>query len=361
MAVSGRPWSHNSVDYSSPAGQAPAMALDISPCVTDDDYDGVAAGADRGDPLRAHPVARRDAGGRHSPSGCCSWRARTARSSGYGLAQPLRDERGRLGDPARAARAPPARRRHRPARAPGRPRRRLSACATVRAGADDEGSVAFARRFGFEEVNREVEQTYRTSPGPVEADAPRPTGVEVVTAQDRPGLWEAALRTLRPGGARRLRRRHPARRQPRAVDAHWLGDPMFLALHAGEVVGCAGWVATPTSRSARRTASPPYAATGAAAASRSTSSCVTLAWAAEHGIDEVYTWTQDGNAAMRALNTRLRLRDHPRRDPARPRPLPRLAAPSPASPACATASAHHPPAPVPSPRSSRPAPSPAVC
>jgi hypothetical protein len=32
---------------------------------------------------------------------------------------------------------------------------------------------------------------------------------------------------------------------------------------------------------------------------------VTLAWAAEHGIEEVYTWTQDGNAAMRALNTRL--------------------------------------------------------
>ncbi len=32
---------------------------------------------------------------------------------------------------------------------------------------------------------------------------------------------------------------------------------------------------------------------------------LTLAWAAEHGIAEVYTWTQDGNAAMRALNTRL--------------------------------------------------------
>ena len=31
----------------------------------------------------------------------------------------------------------------------------------------------------------------------------------------------------------------------------------------------------------------------------------TLAWAAEHGITEVYTWTQDGNAAMRTLNTRL--------------------------------------------------------
>ena len=31
----------------------------------------------------------------------------------------------------------------------------------------------------------------------------------------------------------------------------------------------------------------------------------TLAWAADHGIAEVYTWTQDGNAAMRALNTRV--------------------------------------------------------
>ena len=27
--------------------------------------------------------------------------------------------------------------------------------------------------------------------------------------------------------------------------------------------------------------------------------------AADHGIEEVYTWTQDGNAAMRALNERL--------------------------------------------------------
>ena len=32
---------------------------------------------------------------------------------------------------------------------------------------------------------------------------------------------------------------------------------------------------------------------------------LTLAWAAEHGTTEIYTWTQDGNAAMRALNTRL--------------------------------------------------------
>ena len=61
---------------------------------------------------------------------------------------------------------------------------------TVRAGADDDGSLAFAHRFGFEEVNREVEQTYRLT-GPVEP-TPAPDGIEVVTAQERPGLWEAA-------------------------------------------------------------------------------------------------------------------------------------------------------------------------
>ena len=31
----------------------------------------------------------------------------------------------------------------------------------------------------------------------------------------------------------------------------------------------------------------------------------TLPWAAEHGMDELYTWTQDGHAAMRTLNERL--------------------------------------------------------
>ena len=31
----------------------------------------------------------------------------------------------------------------------------------------------------------------------------------------------------------------------------------------------------------------------------------TLSWAAEHGIAEVYTWTQRGNDNMRAVNERL--------------------------------------------------------
>jgi len=31
----------------------------------------------------------------------------------------------------------------------------------------------------------------------------------------------------------------------------------------------------------------------------------TLVWAAEHGLREVYTWTQQGNADMRRLNEHL--------------------------------------------------------
>ena len=30
-----------------------------------------------------------------------------------------------------------------------------------------------------------------------------------------------------------------------------------------------------------------------------------LAWASEHGLRELYTWTQNGNAAMRAVNESL--------------------------------------------------------
>ena len=281
------------------------MALDISPCVTDDDleewrrvriavipYERTQSIAE----LRADDDAR---------AAARSWRARTAWSSGHGLAN--RSEIGRAGTV--IPRVLPEHRRRGVGTALlerlADARRRASAYPTVRAGADDEGSLAFARRFGFEEVNREVEQTYRLTAARSRS-TPAPDGIEVVTAQDRPGLWEARLRGLRPRGARRLRRRHPARRQPRSGGrATWLGDPMFLALHDGEVVGCAGLGLDPDQ--------PTRAENGLTAVRRDWRGrglavhlkLVTLAWAAEHGIEEVYTWTQDGNAAMRALNERL--------------------------------------------------------
>ncbi len=173
----------------------------------------------------------------------------------------------------------------------------------LRAGADDEESLTFARHFGFEEVNREVEQTFRID-GPVEP-TPRPEGIEVVTAQDRPGLWEAAYEGFGLEALAGFAVDTPLDVTPESWVRSWLGDPMFLALHDGEVVGCAGLGLDPDQ--------PTRAENGLTAVRgdwRGRGLAVhlkllTLAWAADHGITEVYTWTQDGNAAMRALNTRL--------------------------------------------------------
>jgi GNAT superfamily N-acetyltransferase len=173
----------------------------------------------------------------------------------------------------------------------------------LRAGADDDGSLAFAQRFGFTEVNREVEQTFRIE-GPVERLA-APDGVEVVTAQERPGLWESAYETFGLEVLADLAVDTPLDVTPARWATSWLADPMFLALHEGEVVGCAGLGLDPDQ--------PARAENGLTAVRRDWRGrglavhlkLVALAWAADHDISEVYTWTQDGNAAMRALNTRL--------------------------------------------------------
>ncbi|HEY0642327.1 MAG TPA: GNAT family N-acetyltransferase, partial [Nocardioides sp.] len=108
----------------------------------------------------------------------------------------------------------------------------------LRAGADDDGSMAFAQRFGFEEVNREVEQTDRID-GPV-TPSPVPDGIEVVTAQERPGLWEASYERFGLEAIAGFSVDTPLEVSPESWVREWLGDPMFLALADGEVVGCAG-------------------------------------------------------------------------------------------------------------------------
>jgi mycothiol synthase len=173
----------------------------------------------------------------------------------------------------------------------------------LRAGADDEGSLAFAERFGFREVNREIEQTFRVEV-PVEP-TPVPAGIAVVTAQDRPGLWEASYDRFGRECLADFAVDTPLEVSPERWARGWLADPMFLALHDGEVVGCAGLGLDADD--------PSRAENGLTAVRRDWRGrglaihlkLVALAWAADHGVSEVYTWTQDRNAAMRALNTRL--------------------------------------------------------
>ena len=277
------------------------MALAITPCVTDEDYDAwrqvriavvpyertqsVAELRESDTPERLLVLARED--GRVVGSGMAN-RAESA-ASGSVIPRVLPEHRRRGVGTALLHRLV----EH--VEALGLP--------MLRSGADDEESLAFARRLGFEEVNREVEQTFRID-GPVEP-TPRPDGIKVVTAQDRPGLWEAAYERFGLEALAGFAVDTPLDVTAESWVRSWLGDPMFLALHDGEVVGCAGLGLDPDR--------PTRAENGLTAVRRDWRGrglavhlkLVTLAWAAEHGISEVYTWTQDGNAAMRSLNTRL--------------------------------------------------------
>ena len=174
---------------------------------------------------------------------------------------------------------------------------------TVRAKVDDDADLPFAHRFGFVEVDREVEQTYVLDTRPTLS--PPPGGVDVVTAADRPGLWEASYERFGREVLADFAVTTPLEISAEQWASSWLADPMFLAVHEDEVVGCAGLLLDEDE---------PHRAENALTAVRRDwrgdglavhLKLRALRWAADHGIREVYTWTQDGNAPMRALNERL--------------------------------------------------------
>ena len=121
----------------------------------------------------------------------------------------------------------------------GRPRRPASGC---RGSARPSTTRARSRSpdaFGFAEVNHEVEQTCvlgrprRPSPDAVPGRRGRHRA-------ERPGLWEESFERFGREATGDFAARHSARGQPERWATVWLGDPMFLAVHDGEVVGCAG-------------------------------------------------------------------------------------------------------------------------
>jgi GNAT superfamily N-acetyltransferase len=164
-------------------------------------------------------------------------------------------------------------------------------------------SIAFAHRFGFEEVDRQVEQVRVLAGEPNPSSLPE--GVEVVTIAERPGLLREAYPLACQGYA------DLAAAQSVTVSLDdWLCDEAtlpqgsFVAVAGGEIVGYAGLcrhddagVAENGLTVVRRD----WRRRGLATALKLRG----LAWAAEHGYREVVTWTQGGNEGMRAVNERL--------------------------------------------------------
>lgn len=172
------------------------------------------------------------------------------------------------------------------------------------ASADDPGSQAFAIRFGFEEVDREVEQAI-VLPAHIPA-APLPADIEVVTIADRPELLREAYPLAQEEGYPDL-----------AVDGDvvvklddWLKDEAtlpggsFVALHGGQIVGFSGLM---------RHDNPGVAEDGLTVVARDwrhrglalALKRLELTWAAENGFSEALTWTQRRNEGMRKVNEQL--------------------------------------------------------
>jgi mycothiol synthase len=169
---------------------------------------------------------------------------------------------------------------------------------------DDPGSRAFAERFGFVEIDREVEQVKPLGDEPL--PSPLPEGIEVVTIAERPELLRQAYPLAAEEGYADL-----------AIEGNvviklddWLADEAtlpagsFVALCDGEIVGYSGLM---------RHDNPGVAEDGLTVVARSWRGRGLaralkereLAWAAANGFHEVVTWTQRGNESMRAVNERL--------------------------------------------------------
>jgi len=172
---------------------------------------------------------------------------------------------------------------------------------------DDEGSFAFAQRFGFAETGRQVEQlrAIGTEPRP-----PAPTAYRIVSVAERPELWAQAYQQVALPTFPDMDLAWPMQVTAEEWAGEWIGDPaaMFLALDGAEVIGVAGLISDPDQ--------PQRAEVGYTAVRRdwrgrgvaSTLKRMSIAWAAENGLTEIYTWTQEGNANMRQLNEHLGFR-----------------------------------------------------
>lgn len=170
---------------------------------------------------------------------------------------------------------------------------------------DDPGSLAFAERYGFREVDRQVEQVrvvLEEEPVP-----PLPDGVEIVSVADCPELWRAAYDTVAAQAFVDMALDRPVQATLAVWENEWLTWPeaTFVALAGGDVIGCAGLQADTDfperAEHALTAVRRDWRRRGVAFALKR----ATLAFAAANGIREVYTWTQRGNDGMRRLNERL--------------------------------------------------------
>jgi mycothiol synthase len=170
---------------------------------------------------------------------------------------------------------------------------------------DDEGSLAFAHSFGFVETGRQVEQVRA-----VDGDEPRPgvpAGVEVIPLAQRPELLPRLYRELALEAFDDMPTPRKVEIAQEQWESEWVTWPeaTFVALEGDTILGMAGLVhdvdRPDRAENALTAVRRDRRGRGLARLLKET----TIAWAARHGIREIYTWTQTGNENMREVNARL--------------------------------------------------------
>jgi len=170
---------------------------------------------------------------------------------------------------------------------------------------DDEGSLAFAHRFGFAETGRQVEQVRAIVPA--EPWPTLPDGIEVTTVAEDPALLGRLYHELALQAFEDMPTPRKVEITLEQWESEWLNWPeaTFVALADGEVVGMAALLhdsdQPERAENALTTVRRDWRGRGLARALKETA----IAWASERGIREIYTWTQTGNENMRAVNERL--------------------------------------------------------
>lgn len=170
---------------------------------------------------------------------------------------------------------------------------------------DEDGSLAFAERFGFRETGRQIEQVREIRE---HEEEPRvPEGVDLVSLADRPELFARTYDELAIQAFEDMPTPGPISITLEQWEREWITWPegSFVALAGDEIVGCAGLIhdddrpdrAENSLTAVRRD----WRGRGLARALKEQA----IAWAAARGLREIYTWTQTGNENMRAVNVCL--------------------------------------------------------
>jgi mycothiol synthase len=170
---------------------------------------------------------------------------------------------------------------------------------------DEEAALTFATANGFTEIDRQIEQVRTIRP-----DEPEPMpypGVTFTSVAENPALLRDAWAVAEQGYADMKLVTGPAR----VTLEEWLNEDATLpggsmmALAGGRIVGWAGLIAwnddDQRAENGLTAVDREWRGRGLAGAMKRRQ----LRWAADHGIREIVTWTQQGNEAMQHVNLGL--------------------------------------------------------